>query len=92
MTSSTTAASFEDTIRNLGQIVEKLEQGELTLEESLQAFEQGIALARDAQRRLDAAEARIEELIGFDAQGRVITKTIEVPTSLDTTSNEPKPT
>ena len=66
--------SFEESIRRLGDIVKRLEDGELTLEESLRAFEHGIALARDAQRRLDAAEARVDELLGVDEQGRPITK------------------
>ncbi len=66
--------SFEDAIRRLGEIVKRLEEGELTLEESLEAFERGVALARDAQRRLAAAEARVDELLGVDEQGRPITR------------------
>ena len=68
--------SFEDAIRRLGEIVQRLEDGELTLEQSLQAFERGIALARDAQRRLDAAETRVDELLGVDEQGRAVTRPI----------------
>jgi exodeoxyribonuclease VII small subunit len=70
-------SSFEDTIRSLGEIVRKLEEGELTLEQSLEAFERGIALARDAKRRLDAAEARVDELLGVDPQGNAVTKPFE---------------
>jgi exodeoxyribonuclease VII small subunit len=66
--------SFEDAIRRLGEIVKRLEEGELTLEESLEAFERGVALARDAQRRLAAAESRVDELLGVDEQGRPITR------------------
>jgi exodeoxyribonuclease VII small subunit len=69
-------ASFEESIKNLGDIVKRLEEGELTLEQSLQAFEQGVALARAAQARLDAAEARVDELLGVDEQGRASTKPI----------------
>jgi exodeoxyribonuclease VII small subunit len=69
--------SFEESIRKLGEIVQRLEEGELTLEESLGAFEQGIALARLAQRNLDAAEARVEELLGVDDQGRAVTRAME---------------
>jgi exodeoxyribonuclease VII small subunit len=70
-------SSFEDTIRSLGDIVRKLEEGELTLEQSLESFEKGIALARDAKRRLDAAEARVDELLGVDPQGNAVTRPFE---------------
>jgi exodeoxyribonuclease VII small subunit len=71
--------SFEESIRRLGEIVQKLEEGELTLEESLGAFEKGVTLARDAERRLDLAEARVEELLSVDDQGRAVTKAIREP-------------
>ena len=70
-------ASFEQAIQHLGEIVQRLEAGELSLEESLAAFERGIVLARDAQRRLDAAESRVEELLGIDEQGRALTRPVE---------------
>ncbi len=70
-------SSFEDTIRVLGDIVRKLEEGELTLEQSLEAFERGIVLAREAKLRLDAAEARVDELLGVDPQGAAVTKPFE---------------
>jgi exodeoxyribonuclease VII small subunit len=70
------AVPFEEAIRRLGEIVERLEAGDLTLEESLQAFERGVALARDAQKRLAAAEARVEELVSVDEHGRPVTRPI----------------
>lgn len=70
-------ASFEQAIHRLGEIVQRLEAGELTLEESLAAFERGVSLARDAQRRLDAAESRVEELLGVDDQGRAVTRPVD---------------
>jgi len=69
--------SFEDAIRRLGQIVEQLERGDLPLETSLRLFEEGIGLARVSQRRLDGAERRIEELLGVDADGEVLTRPFE---------------
>ena len=66
--------SFEDAIKRLSDIVKRLEEGELSLEDSLSAFERGIALARDAQQRLDAAEARVDELIGVDDKGNPVTR------------------
>ncbi len=68
--------SFEEEVRELGVIVEQLEAGELPLEESLALFERGVTLARRAQARLDAAEQRVEELLGLDEAGRPITREI----------------
>src|SRR5437879_7367567 len=70
--------SFEDAIRRLGHIVEQLERGDLPLEASLRLFEEGIGLARVSQRRLDGAERRIEELLGVDEDGQVVTRPFEV--------------
>ena len=70
--------SFEDAIRRLGHIVEQLERGDLPLEASLRLFEEGIGLARISQRRLDGAERRIEELLGVDTDGDVVTRPFEV--------------
>ena len=60
---------FEDALSNLESIVEKLESGELSLEESLTAFGVGIRLSRICSQRLDKAEKKIEILIkGKDGQ------------------------
>jgi exodeoxyribonuclease VII small subunit len=69
--------SFEDAIRRLGHIVEQLERGDLPLEASLRLFEEGIALARISQGRLDSAERRIEELLGVDGDGQALTRPFE---------------
>ncbi len=69
--------SFEDSVRCLGDIVEKLEAGDLPLEESLALFEQGVRLSRDAQARLDAAEKRVEQLLGFDENGPPLVSPVE---------------
>ena len=54
---------FEDALSGLESIVEKLEKGELSLEESLSAFEEGIRLSRICSKQLDAAEKKIEILV-----------------------------
>jgi len=64
------APSFEEATRRLAQIVAELESGDLPLDRSLALFEEGVGLARGAEQRLDRAERRIEELLGFDAQGK----------------------
>lgn len=54
---------FEDALAKLEEIVRKMEQGELTLDESLAAFEEGIRLSRLCAAKLDEAERRIEILL-----------------------------
>ncbi len=54
---------FEEALGRLENIVRKMEAGDMTLEESLKAFEEGIKLARLCSRRLDEAERRVEILL-----------------------------
>jgi exodeoxyribonuclease VII small subunit len=61
--------NFETSLEELERIVRELEQGELTLEKSLELFEQGVKLSRECQDRLTQAESRIEILMR-DNQGR----------------------
>lgn len=58
-----TEKSFESSLRELEEIVEQLEAGDLPLEESLELFERGVRLSRECQKRLDAAERRVEVLL-----------------------------
>lgn len=53
---------FEASLSELEAIVERLEQGELSLEESLGAFERGVQLTRACQRALEQAEQRVRIL------------------------------
>jgi exodeoxyribonuclease VII small subunit len=55
--------SFEATIEELDQVVEQLENGDLTLDDALKKFERGIALARSGQSKLDEAEQRVSILL-----------------------------
>jgi len=55
-------ASFEESLSELEALVERMESGDLTLEESLGAFEHGIALTRSCQKSLQAAEQKVEIL------------------------------
>ena len=72
--------SFETSLAELEQIVAKLEDGDLPLEESLSLFEQGIKLSRECRERLANAERRIEILMK-DANGNLVAEEIE-PESL----------
>lgn len=62
--------AFEDAVKRLSEIVQKLERGDLPLEESLLLFEEGVRLSRASQEKLDGAQKRVEELLGFDRDGR----------------------
>jgi exodeoxyribonuclease VII small subunit len=53
---------FEDALRGLEEIVERLESGDLALEESLSAFEEGVALVRYLNNKLNEVERRVEVL------------------------------
>jgi exodeoxyribonuclease VII small subunit len=76
-TSAPTEPSFEDAIKRLSEIVQKLERGDLPLEESLRLFEEGVRLSRASQEKLDAAQKRVEELLGFDRDGKARTAPFE---------------
>ena len=54
--------SFEQSLSELEALVERMGGGDLSLEESLSAFEQGIALTRSCQQALQAAEQKVEIL------------------------------
>ncbi len=57
-----TPSSFEQALAELEAVVTALEQGEMTLEDSLTAFERGINLSRVCQQTLAAAEQRVRIL------------------------------
>jgi exodeoxyribonuclease VII small subunit len=54
---------FETAMRDLEELVERLEQGDLPLEESLAAFERGVMLTRNCQTALKEAEQKVEILL-----------------------------
>ena len=62
-----TPPRFEDGLSELEGIVQRLEKGELPLEDSLAAFERGVALVRTLSQRLAEVEQRVEVLLKSDA-------------------------
>ncbi|MGA3206449.1 MAG: exodeoxyribonuclease VII small subunit [Syntrophales bacterium] len=74
---------FEEALGRLEDIVKKMEAGDMTLEESLKAFEEGIKLARLCSRKLDEAERRVEILIKQEEE--IVIKPFKVE------ENEPEP-
>jgi exodeoxyribonuclease VII small subunit len=66
--------TFEQALARLEKIVERLEGGQLTLSESLAAYEHGVKCLQHCYRQLERAERKIELLAGVDAEGRAKTQ------------------
>ncbi|MFB0518613.1 MAG: exodeoxyribonuclease VII small subunit [Acidobacteriota bacterium] len=64
---------FEKALEELEQVVTKLEKGNLSLEESLKLFEEGIKLSRFCNNKLEEAERKIE-ILQKNAEGKFIKK------------------
>lgn len=77
MAGKKTAIDFEQSLGALQNLVERLESGNLSLEESLGAFEQGIALTRECQQALTRAEQKVALLLEQD--GQLTTERFEDP-------------
>ena len=56
-------ASFEESLTALEAVVERLERGELSLEESVRLFEEGVKLSDACKKELEAAEGRVQLLV-----------------------------
>lgn len=70
-TSELNELSFESALRELEQVVSKLESGEVPLDDSIDLYERGERLRQHCQARLDAAQARIEKIVaGPDGQAK----------------------
>jgi len=72
MTEKKTAVNFEKAIKDLEKIVEDLESGDLSLEQSLKTFEKGIKLTRQCQGELEKAELKVKKLV--EENGELKTK------------------
>ena len=56
-------ADFERSLTRLEEVVHKLENADLSLDEAMKLFEEGIRLSRDCQKQLEEAEGRVEILL-----------------------------
>ena len=54
---------FEESLEKLSRLVEKMESGDLSLDESLKIFEEGIKLSKDCQNALSEAEKKVQALL-----------------------------
>lgn len=64
--------SFEDALRELEEIVQKLERGDAPLEESINIYQRGAALKAHCERKLKDAQLKVEKIV-IDAGGQAST-------------------
>ena len=67
--SSEDQPSFEESLEELQEIVQELEEGQIGLQESIERFERGMSLFKQCYQVLENAEQKIELLTGFDSEG-----------------------
>jgi exodeoxyribonuclease VII small subunit len=65
---------FEKKLKRLEEIVQKMEKGDLPLEESLKLFEEGVKHSKECHTLLNTAETKVKKLIGFDSEGNAQTE------------------
>jgi exodeoxyribonuclease VII small subunit len=64
--------TFEQAFGQLEEVVEQLEGGELSLEQSLALFEKGIRLAKLCEGKLDQAQQKVSQLAGIGGEGPLL--------------------
>lgn len=69
---------FEKKLGRLEDIVSGMEKGELSLEESLKSFEEGIKLSRECHKQLNEAEQKVKLLLKVDEEGQAVTEDFKV--------------
>jgi exodeoxyribonuclease VII small subunit len=74
MAQKNTSKKFETALEELEVVVEQLETGELSLEDSLEAFEKGVGLVKFCSQKLDEVEKKVELLVK-DKEGKLQLKT-----------------
>jgi exodeoxyribonuclease VII small subunit len=77
-----TPRGYEDLLKELTQVVERLEKGNLPLEESIALYAKGVELQKAAQAVLDSAQARLEVLVA-QADGTRVPKALDADAFLD---------
>tara|TARA_R110002049_G_scaffold246589_1_gene420681 strand:+ start:235 stop:480 length:246 start_codon:yes stop_codon:yes gene_type:complete len=64
--------NYEASVTELESLVNRLEQGDISLEESLKLYESGVLLTRDCQDALQAAEQKVQMLIQQSGQSNLV--------------------
>ena len=67
---------FERSLARLEEVVRKLESPQLSLDEAMQLFEEGVSLSRECQKQLEEAEGRVEILLK-KADGKMVAENFE---------------
>ena len=67
---------FERSLARLEEVVQKLENANLSLDEAMKLFEEGVELSRECQKQLEQAEGRVEMLLK-KADGKIATEPFE---------------
>ena len=65
---------FEKKLVRLEEIVGKMERGELSLDDSLKLFEEGVKLSKECHQRLNEAENKVRVLMSIDDKGQAVTQ------------------
>jgi len=68
--------NFEKALSDLEKLVETMEQGDLSLEDALKKFEQGISLTTECQQALQKAELKVQELV--EKNGKLLEKDFDL--------------
>jgi exodeoxyribonuclease VII small subunit len=68
--------NFEESLSELETLVEEMEQGNLSLEDSLSRFEKGISLTTECQQALQSAELKVRELV--EKNGKILEKDFDL--------------
>ena len=79
------AVPFEESLDQLKQVVAELENGNLTLTESLEKYQQGIASLKQCHASLENAKKQIEVLVDLDADGNLQTQAFDDSASAQST-------
>jgi exodeoxyribonuclease VII small subunit len=87
---SSASLAFEHALAELERILRSLEDGTTTLEQSLELYEQGVALLRGCYLRLRDAEQRILKITGMDGDGKPVLQPFEHSATLDESRPETK--
>ena len=83
------APAFEESLAALQRIVADLEGGSITLDQSLQRFEEGVGLLRQCYQFLERAEQRIEQLVSLDAQGNLTLAPFDATSTVEKQARPP---
>ena len=81
-------ASFEDQLSELEKIVERLERGDLTLEENVELFERGVVISNACKVQLASAESRIQVLLEPSETGPVRVEDLNLAEERDEAADE----